>query len=92
MLGYFDISPQGYDSQVAATAIRDGNFDYLTNTTHWAPTNTSHALQTSLYRITAPDFFSGYAWPWVDPTGTDRNLYTLPAKARFDAGVPIPPP
>ena len=36
MLGYMDVSPQGYDPNVAATAIRDGNFDYPTNTIHKA--------------------------------------------------------
>jgi hypothetical protein len=38
-----------------------------------------------------PAFFSagrGYAWPWVNPTGSPQ-LYTLPAKARYDAGSPF---
>jgi hypothetical protein len=86
----------GWDSQagradpgVASTAIRNGNYDYLTNAIHWAPDDTAHALPDSLYLSSAPAFFAGYTWPWVDPiAGVTR---TLPAKARFDAGTPIKP-
>lgn len=92
MLGYLDISPQGYDPRVASTAIRDANFDYLTNAVHWLPTDTNHALPDSLYLNKKPSFFSGYTWPWVDPTGARRQLYTLPAKARYDAGTPFTQP
>ena len=35
-LGYMDITPQGYDPNVEATAIRDGNYDYVTNSVVWA--------------------------------------------------------
>jgi hypothetical protein len=93
-LGYMDISPQGYDPNVAATGIRDGNYDYLTNTIHWAPNDTAHTLPNSLYLSGKPAFFNagkGYTWPWVDPTGS-HLLYTLPAKARYDAGTPFTQP
>jgi hypothetical protein len=30
-------------------------------------------------------------WPWVNPTGSPQ-LYTLPAKARYDAGTPFTQP
>ena len=49
MLGYMDISPQGYDPKVAGTAIRDGNFDYLTNKVHWASNDAIRSLPNSLY-------------------------------------------
>jgi hypothetical protein len=93
-LGYVDISPQGYDPNVAATAIRDGNYDYLTTTIHWASNDTAHTLPNSLYLTQMPAFFnagSGYTWPWVNPTGS-QQLYTLPAKARYDAGTPFTQP
>jgi hypothetical protein len=45
-------------------------------------------LPKSLFLIDAPAFFAGFAWPWVDSTGSTR-LYTLPAKARYDAGTPF---
>jgi hypothetical protein len=93
-LGWMDITPQGYDPNVAATAIQDGNFDYLTNTINWATSDTAHTLPNSLYLTQEPAFFNagkGYTWPWVNPTGSPQ-LYTLPAKARYDAGTPFTQP
>lgn len=102
MLGWMDISPQGYDPNVAATAIRDGNFDYVTNKVAWAAADTAHTLPNSLYLPRKPDFFnagSGYAWPWVDPAGSPPVLAGcggkcsgLPARARYDAGTPFTQP
>jgi hypothetical protein len=93
-LGVVDISPQGYDPNVAATALRDGNYDYLTNTINWASNDTAHTLPNSLYLSGKPVFFNageGYTWPWVNPTGSPQ-LYPLPAKARYDAGTPFTQP
>jgi hypothetical protein len=102
MLGYMDITPQGYDPNVAATAIRDGNYDYVTNSVAWAATDTAHTLPNSLYLTQEPAFFnagSGYPWPWVVPTGSPQILTGcggkcsgLPAKARYDAGTPFTQP
>jgi len=94
MLGWDSGSPYPTDSNVANTAVRDGNFDYLTNSVTWASTNTAHTLPNSLYLIWKPAFFSagsGYTWPWVNPTGSPQ-LYKLPAKARYDAGTPFTQP
>jgi hypothetical protein len=93
-LGSVDISPQGWDPQVAPATIQDGNYDYLTNTIHWASNDTAHTLSNSLYLSSKPAFFNageGYTWPWVNPTGSPQ-LYTLPAKVRFDAGTPFTQP
>jgi hypothetical protein len=70
------------DPQVAATAIREGNFDYVTNEVRWdtAP----QTIPNSLYLTSKPAFFGSDPWPWVDPTGTTK-LHTLPARSRFDA-------
>jgi len=102
MLGYMDIAPQGYDPHVAATAIRDGNYDYVTNSVAWAASDTAHTLPNSLYLTQTPAFFnagSGYVWPWVVPTGSPQVLTGcsgkcsgLPAKARYDAGTPFTQP
>lgn len=94
LLGWDDISPQPYDSVTAATTIRHGNFDYLTNAVHWDPSSSQRTLPASLYHSDTPDFFkagSGYTWPWVDPLGPTK-LHTLPAKARHDAGTPFAQP
>jgi hypothetical protein len=84
-LGYDD-SNWNYtgDPKVLSTLIRDGNYDFLTKTQHWQ--DTPATLPNSFYMNGKPPFFGANTWPWVDPgTGT---TYTLPAKARFDAGTP----
>jgi hypothetical protein len=82
MLGWDDWNPYPVDPKVAATTLRDGNFDYVTNTVHWD--RTAQTIPNSFYLSAKPVFFGSLTWPWVDPTGTTK-LYTLPAKARFDA-------
>lgn len=74
--------------------ILDGNYDYFRNQIIWASNDTSHTLPNSLYLLGKPAFFnagSGYTWPWVDPIGTTK-AYSLPAKARYDAGTPFVQP
>ena len=91
MLGWDSGSPYPTDANVANTAIRYGNFDYFTNSVTWASTDAAHTLPNSLYLTQKPTFFNaerGYTWPWVNPTGSPQ-LYTLPAKARYDAGTPF---
>jgi hypothetical protein len=44
-------------------------------------------LPDSLYLPGKPAFFGDGRWPWVDPLGPIKT-YTLPAKARYDAGKP----
>jgi hypothetical protein len=89
-----DITPQGYDPSVASTAIRHGNYDYTTNGVTWDPNISDQNLPGSMYLSSAPAFFGagkGYTWPWVNPTGPTQ-IYTLPAKARYDAGTPFTQP
>jgi hypothetical protein len=73
-----------------STVIRDGNYDYLTNSVHWHNTPAGFAIPNSLYLSSAPAEFSGSTWPWVNPLGATQ-LYSLPAKARYDAGTPFTP-
>jgi hypothetical protein len=79
------------DTQVAATAVRDGNFDYKSNSVQWlglgGAGSTPTTLPMSLYLTGKPAFFGSSTWPWVDPLGTTK-VYTLPAKARYDSGRP----
>jgi hypothetical protein len=94
MLGWDDVSPYPTDARVADTALRHGNYDYVTNSVHWDPTISNQTLPNSLYLSKKPAFFnagSGYTWPWVNPTGTPQ-LYALPAKARYEAGTPFRQP
>ena len=66
---------------MAATILREGNFDYATNTVKWDAA--AQTIPDSLYLTSKPAFFGNNTWPWVDPTGTTK-LYTLPARFRFD--------
>jgi hypothetical protein len=70
------------DPKVRATVIREGNFDFATRQVHW--TGTAQQLSPSLYLRGKPAFFGDDPWPWVDPTGPTK-VFTLPARARFDA-------
>ena len=77
---------QQAESGALSTVIRDGNYDYLTNTQRWHNTPGGFTIPNSLYLTSTPAFFGTNPWPWVNPnTGT---IYTLPAKARYDAGTP----
>lgn len=81
-------------SSPPGTTIAHGNYDFLNNAIGWDPTNDDHVLPNSLYLTQKPAFFtagSGYTWPWVNPAGSPQ-LYTLPAKARYDAGTPFAQP
>lgn len=94
LLGWDDSSPQPYDPFTATTTVRYGNFDFLTNQVHWGVGAEERPLPDSLYLKEKPAFFKagrGYIWPWVNPTGSTK-LYTLPAKARLDAGTPFVQP
>ena len=94
MLGWDDAPPYPVDAKVAATTLRHGNFDYVTNDVKWDEAIADHALPNSLYLTGRPKFFeagSGYAWPWVDPLG-EPKLHVSPAKARYDAGTPFTQP
>jgi hypothetical protein len=73
------------DPNVTSTVLREGNFDYFTNTVKWD--RTPQVLPVSLYLTSKPAFFGSNPWPWVDPSGTTK-VATLPARARFDAMRP----
>lgn len=80
---------QAADPKVRATVVRDGNFDYVTNSVRWD--REERVLPPSLYLTTKPAFFGENPWPWVDPTGGTK-LGTLPAKTRPGVGAPIQAP
>jgi hypothetical protein len=85
LIGWNDLSRHAPDPTVAKTVVRDGNWDWYLSQQTWL--NSAPApLPDSLYLSCKPAFMGANTWPWVDPaTGT---TYTLPAKARYDAGTP----
>jgi hypothetical protein len=90
-IGVWDQDYTLNDTQVGATMLRDGNFDYKSNTVQWngigESGGTADTLPDSLYLRAKPAFFGSSPWPWVDPVGLTKTA-TLPAKARYDAGTP----
>ena len=82
---------QAADPKVLSTALRDGNFDYQTNSVRWD--RAAQTLPNSLYLANKPAFFGSNPWPWVDPTGSVK-LQVLPARQRYEqivGGVLTPP-
>jgi hypothetical protein len=77
--------PQGADPKVRSTVVREGNFDFLTNSVRWD--HGPQALPNSLYLTAKPAFFGDLPWPWVDPTGATK-VWTLPARVRFESTPP----
>jgi hypothetical protein len=73
------------DPKTLSTVIRDGNYDFLTNSQKWHSTPGGFAIPNSLYLNARPSFFGSDPWPWVDPA--NGSLAILPAKARFDNGT-----
>lgn len=76
---------QGADPKVRSTVLRDGNFDYVTNSVRWD--RAAQALPNSLYLSAKPAFFGDLPWPWVNSTGTTK-VATLPAFRRFESPLP----
>ena len=56
------------DPQTLSTVIRDGNYDFLTNSQRWHNTPGGFAIPNSMYLTSKPAFFGSNPWPWVDPT------------------------
>jgi hypothetical protein len=91
--------PNVKNSAFWGAILRDGNYDFLTThqlwhglggtalSTHTTPPSVS-TMANSLYLSSKPSFFSSNTWPWVQPEGATK-VYTLPAKARYDAGTPF---
>lgn len=85
LMGWNGKPPYVIDTQVAVTAIRDGNWDSLLGKQTWL-NNSAGLLPDSLYLTGKPAFFGSNSWPWVDPT--TGGTHTLPALARYSAGTP----
>lgn len=79
----------GWDDGYSANEIWiNGNWDNLHRSQQWP--NGAVTIPSSFYLTSAPAYFSGYIWPWVNPsTGTTSPL---PAKARYDSDNPVPQP
>jgi PKD repeat protein len=72
------------DSNVLATLIRHGNYDYYNKGVVWDNSISSHTVPDSLMHTSKPAFFGTLQWP---PIGPDvAGLVTpIPAQARWNA-------
>jgi len=102
-IGYYGGGCSTWDSGVSDTILRHGNFNYMTNSTHWDESISDHAIPWSYYYLSTPSWWyvqgSGRPWP---PIGPDVQGYVvdIPAKDRFegetyngvvDPTIPSPP-
>jgi hypothetical protein len=71
------------DTQVAATVLRHGNYDYLRASATWDPAIATRELPASLYLGAKPDYFGAVPWPPIGPEVTGL-VNDIPAKLRFD--------
>jgi hypothetical protein len=86
-----------FDTNVEATLIRHGNFDYLSNTTKWSPNISVRSLPASLYLRGQPSWWNTWGATAFPPIGPDVSGYAqeLPAKLRYRAiqrGNDVAPP
>ena len=72
------------DPGIAATLLRHGNFDYVTNSVVWDPGIPDHELPDSYYLSEIPEWWCQET-PWP-PIGPDVDGYAndIPAKRRFE--------
>ena len=94
-LGYLNPSSlTRVDDEVPNTIYRHGNFDYISNETHWDEENGDHDLPASLYLSSKPIFFGAKPWPLFGPDVPGLIADKLPAQERYEAmtSPPSEPP
>ena len=72
-----------FESLSSATAIKHGNYDYITKGVAYWDGGADHVLPKSMYYSTKPSFFGTCAWPPFGPDG-NPTINTSPAKDRYD--------
>lgn len=76
------IAGQNTDTNVLATLLRHGNYDYVNNSTTWG--DGSRMLPDSLYLSAKPSWWGEVLdWPPINPVGP--VVGDIPAKTRFEA-------
>ena len=84
LYGYTPPSGTYPDSNVAATLLRHGNYDYYHKDVVWDGTIASRTIPDSLYYSVKPAYFGSLQWP---PIGPDVSglVTSIPAKTRWNA-------
>ena len=81
-----------YDTNVAFTLFRHGNYDYATFSTNWASGNTNRYFEASLiYTNGPPSWWNTNNFPWP-PIGPDRSpmIGYTPARAWYEGRTNSP--
>src|SRR6185437_11393668 len=86
---------QEFDLNVNNTMIKQGNYDYLTNSIVWDPNISDHSIPNSYFRTSKPSFFGSLTWPPFDPANppgafNDTNISRIPAGYRYVHGIDPP--
>jgi outer membrane biosynthesis protein TonB len=92
--GCTDQSSGPVNSAIKPGTVMHGNYDYKRNQYDWQ-VGKSQNLPASLYLAAKPAFFGSLSWPSVGPDISNPSLLmtgTIPAKVRYEGGVPTPPP
>jgi hypothetical protein len=86
-LGYANNSgnTSGADPQIAATMIRHGNRDSVTNSVIWDPSITVQTLPPSLVYSQAPSWWGTTPWPPFGPDVAASTTNKIPAHVRYEA-------
>jgi hypothetical protein len=89
---------QEWDTNVLATLIRKGNFNYSSNAIPAGEALGTNTLVTSYYLTSKPAWFGNLAWPPFDPTNPNPTFDSVPAGYRYVHGTnppvgqpPLPP-
>ena len=86
----FSFGRSGYggvyaDTLPFSTAIKHGNYDYITQGVAYWDGGADHTLLNSMYYNAKPSFFGTCPWPPFGPEG-NPTINTLPAQDRYAGG------
>jgi hypothetical protein len=79
------------DTDVAATVIDHGNYDFATPGILWDGGIADHDLPDSYFRTVAPSWWGSLTWPPYDPEDTaTATVNRIPAEARYNMALATP--
>ncbi|MDR0474210.1 MAG: Ig-like domain-containing protein [Treponema sp.] len=82
---WYDFNSEYPNGWVFSKFQRHLDYNYFNDNIYDNPANTVKTLPDSLYLKSAPDYFAGYVWPPVNPSGTNHaeRVSGLPAADRY---------
>lgn len=81
-------TPLAWDSNVAASTLVHGNYDYVNKSQMWDSSISDRNVPASLFLASKPSFFGNLPWPPVDPANPSSASPTnIPAGYRYIYGT-----